>query len=242
MPTFQYGTTSIDYQLQHNPTKKDVTIAVDWVTGVSVVVPENIDEERIETVLRRKAPWILRRLAEFEAIKQQTTHHEFISGEKFPYLGRQYRLKVIAVENASAETLTFQNGRFTATVPKSSLPSWREEHLRQAFRVWYIEHGSAKVQQRMKLFAPRLGLEPSNVVVKDQQARWGSCTNNGTININWRILMAPMRIVDYVVVHELGHMLHANHSSDFWAVVSSVMPDYDERKEWLRVNGATLQL
>ncbi|KPV43178.1 M48 family metallopeptidase [Alicyclobacillus ferrooxydans] len=242
MPTFQYGTTSIDYHLSHSPSKKDVTIAVEWHTGVSVVAPENITHERIDTVLRGKAPWILRRLAEFEEIKPQLTHREFISGEKFPYLGRQYRLKVLTVDDASETKLTFQNGRFTATVPKSSLPSWREEHLRQAFRVWYIEHGTAKVQQRMKLFAPRLGLEPSKVVVKDQQARWGSCTKNGTININWRILMAPMRIVDYVVVHELGHMIHADHSSDFWTVVSSVMPDYDERKEWLRVHGPTLQL
>jgi predicted metal-dependent hydrolase len=242
MPTFQYGTTFIDYQLQPSPTKKDVTIAVDWASGVSVVVPVDIEQERIHAVLRQKAPWILRRLAEFEEIKPQSTRHEFISGEKFPYVGRQYRLKVRNVDNAPDVTLTFKSGRFIATVPKSSSPSWRSEHLREAFRQWYIAHGSAKVHQRMKLFAPRLGLEPSKVIVKDQQARWGSCTKNGTININWQILMAPMRIVDYVVVHELGHMIHADHSSDFWTVVSSVMPDYDERKEWLRVNGATLQL
>lgn len=242
MPTFQYGTTSIDYHVSYSPVKKDVTIAVAWHTGVSVVAPENVPPERINAVLRLKAPWILRRLAEFEEIKPQLTHHEFISGEKFPYLGRQYRLKVKTIDNASNGTLTFQSGRFIATVPKSSSPSWREEHLRQAFRVWYIEHGTAKVQQRMSLFAPRLGLEPSKVVVKDQQARWGSCTKNGTINVNWRVLMAPMRIADYVIVHELGHMIHANHSSDFWAFISSVMPDYDERKEWLRVNGATLTI
>lgn len=242
MPTFQYGTTSIEYHIQHSPSKKDVIIAVDWNTGVSVIVPDGIDQERIEVVLRKKASWILRRLAEFKEIKPQTTHHEFISGEKFPYLGRQYRLKVTTEESTSNVSLAFQNGRFFAAVPKESSLSWRQELLRLAFREWYITHGAVKVRQRIKLFAPRLGLEPSNVVIKDQQARWGSCTTNGTININWRTLMAPMRIVDYVIVHELGHMIHANHSSDFWAVVASVMPDYDERKDWLRVNGATLQL
>ena len=242
MPTFQYGTTSIDYTIRHSPSKNDVTIAIDWTTGVSVVVPDNIDQERIDSVLRRKAAWILRRLAEFREIKPLSTHHEFISGEKFPYLGRQYRLKVTAEDNKSDVSLTFQNGRFTATVPRSSSPSWRQEHLRQALRDWYVSHGHSKVQQRMELFAPRLGITPSNVVVKDQLSRWGSFTKNGIININWKILMAPMRIVDYVIVHELGHMIHADHSSDFWNVVSSVMPDYDERKEWLRVHGATLQL
>jgi predicted metal-dependent hydrolase len=97
MPTFTYGTTSIDYTVRHQPFKRDCTIAVDWQTGVSVVVLENIDQERIDAVLRRKAPWILRKLAEFREIKPLSTHHEFISGEKFPYLGTQYRLKAIAV-------------------------------------------------------------------------------------------------------------------------------------------------
>jgi predicted metal-dependent hydrolase len=192
-------------------------------------------------VLRRKAPWILRKLTEFREIYPQTTHHEFISGEKFPYLGRQYRLKLLAVDS-SDESLIFHNGRFIAAVPQTSSPTWREEHLRQAFRDWYITHGTIKVQRRLKLFAPRFGVSPSKIVVKDQQARWGSCTKNGSINVNWRILMAPMRIVDYVIVHELGHMIHADHSTEFWTTVSSVLPDYDERKEWLRIHGATLVL
>jgi len=242
MPTFTYGTTSIEYTVRQQPSKQDVTIAVDWKTGVSVVVPEGTDQERIEATLKRKASWILRKLTEFQEIKQLSTHHEFISGEKFPYLGRQYRLKVKAEENIHDVSLVFHNGRFFAVVPTSSAPSWREERLRVAFHDWYIPHGLVKVQQRMKLFAPRLGLVPSKVVVKDQQSRWGSCTKNGTININWKVLMAPMRIVDYVIVHELGHMIHADHSSEFWAAVSSVIPDYGERKEWLRVHGPTLTL
>lgn len=242
MPQYQFGNSTIHYKVNYVPDKKDVTIAVDWNTGVSVVVPEDINKEHIDTVLRRKAPWILRRLAEFREIKPLSTNHEFISGEKFPYLGRQYRLKVVAVDDIRDVSLIFQNGRFLATVPKSSSPTWREEQLRQVFREWYISHGLVKVQQRMKLFAPRLGVTPSKVVIKEQQARWGSCTKNGTININWRILMAPMRIVDYVIVHELSHMIHADHSSDFWTVLASVMPDYDERKEWLRIQGATLVL
>ncbi|MCL6444136.1 MAG: M48 family metallopeptidase [Alicyclobacillus sp.] len=242
MPTFTYGTTSIDYTLCCKAAKRDCTISVDWKTGITVVVPEGIDQERIDAILRRKAPWILRKLAEFREIKPLSTRHEFISGEKISYLGRQYRLKVIARDDVTNVSLTFQSGRFIAVVPKSSSPTWRQERLRQAFRDWYIEHGLSKVEQRVNLFAPRIGVQPSKVVVKDQKTRWGSCTKNGTININWRILMAPMRIVDYVVVHELAHMIHADHSSDFWSVVASVMPDYDERKEWLRIHGPTLEL
>lgn len=242
MPALIFGTTSMEYTILEQPSKRDITIAVDWKTGVSVVVPEGTAQERIDAALRRKASWILRKLADFQEIKPLSTYHKFISGEKFLYLGRQYRMKVQAQDNMHDVSLVFQNGRFVATVPTSSTPTWRGEQLREAFRAWYITHGLIKVQQRMKLFAPRLGLAPSKVVVKEQQARWGSCTKAGIININWRVLMAPMKIVDYVVVHELSHMIHADHSAEFWTVVSSVMPDYDERKEWLRIYGATLQL
>ena len=242
MPTFRFGTTDVDYSVRHQPDKPDITIAVDWTNGLSVVAPEGIEHQQIEATLKRKARWILRKLAEFEEIRPSTTKYEFISGEKFPYLGRQYRLTVLKREDVDDVTMMFQNGRFVATTPSACDAVWREERFRRAFRQWCISHGHPKVQQRIELFAPRLGLHPSKVVVKDQQSRWGSCTKNGTININWKVLMAPMRIVDYVVVHELGHMVHADHSSEFWTVVSSVMPDYDERKEWLRVHGPTLYI
>jgi predicted metal-dependent hydrolase len=242
MPTLQFGNTNIDYDIRYSPNRKNITISVDWVNGVSVMVPNETEQAFIELAVQKKAPWIMKKLANFREIKMLSSHREFISGEKIPYLGRQYRLKVMAVEDVLDMTLAFQNGRFIATVPKTASPSWRQEHLRKAFHDWYIVYGLNKVQQRIKLFAPRLGVMPSKVIIKDQQARWGSCTKKGTININWRILMAPMRIVDYVVVHELAHMIHADHSSDFWAVVSSIMPDYDARKDWLRVHGATLQL
>lgn len=242
MPTFTFGTTLIEYNLHYKPNKRDIAIAVDWISGVTVTVSEGTSQEQIDTALRRKARWVLRKRAEFREIKHLTTHHEFISGEKFPYLGRQYRLKVHASNDGTDASINFINGRFSAVVPISSSPTWREEHLRAAFRDWYITHGLSKVQHRVQLFGSRLGLQPSKVVVKDQRARWGSCTKNGTININWRILMAPMSVVDYVIVHELGHMIRQDHSSDFWTTVQSVIPDYDVRKEWLRIHGPMLDL
>ena len=242
MPTFTYGTTNIKYTVQQRPSKRDCTITVDWQSGVSVTAPEGVDTDRIDAVLKRKAAWILRRLEEFREIKPLSTRREFVSGEKFPYLGRQYRLKVTAESGADDVVLAFNNSRFLATVPVASTPEWRAQRLQSAFQHWYVTHGHAKVAQRMRLYAPRLGLELTKIVVKDQRARWGSCTKGGAINVNWRVLMAPMRIVDYVIVHELSHMIHADHSSEFWTTVQSVMPDYDERKEWLRIHGATLEL
>jgi predicted metal-dependent hydrolase len=242
MPTFQFGNTNIEYDINYSSTRKNITIAVDWVDGVIIIAPQETDQTQIDIAFQKKAPWILKKLADFREIKMLSSHREFISGEKFPYLGRQYRLKVTKNESVSEVSLTFRNGRFFAIIPTSFDDSLRQERLYDLFRKWYFTHGLTKIQKRIDLFAARMECYPSKVAIKEQQARWGSCTKNRTININWKILMAPMRIVDYVVVHELAHIQHPDHSSDFWLKVESILPDYQERKDWLRVNGPTLDL
>lgn len=240
MPSFQYGTTHIEYTLQVKEGKKDVSISVDQRDGVQVFIPPTVTPETTEEILRKKAPWILSKLNELAELCTETGKREFLSGEKLPYLGRNYRLKVFSSSDASDAKVRFQNGRFVAEVPPGVSETWKQHRLRESFKQWYIQHGTIKVQERIQLFAPRMECLPSKLVIKDQENRWGSCTKNGTININWKILMAPMRIVDYVVVHELAHLKYPDHSSSFWSAVQSVLPDYDNRKEWLRIHGPTL--
>ncbi|KRF31952.1 M48 family metallopeptidase [Paenibacillus sp. Soil787] len=236
---FHYGNSTIDYSLTYGTKKKDITVSVDWVNGVGVNAPDNIEQGVIDRILHKKAPWILKKLYEFNEIKQLSIPKEYLSGEKFPYLGRQYRLKV-NVSNIRHATLSFHQGRFIAEIPMNWDESQRQQQLYELFRHWYITHGYIKIQERLRFYSAKMECSPSKLIVKDQQMRWGSCTKNGTININWKILMAPMAIVDYVIVHELAHMKQPDHSPAFWATVQSVLPDYESRKEWLRVHGATL--
>jgi predicted metal-dependent hydrolase len=242
MPTFQFGNTIIDYDIKHSPNRKDITIAVDWVDGVSIIAPQETEQSHIELAIQKKAKWIISKLADFSEIKMLSSHREFISGEKIAYLGRNYRLKVKKDEYVSDASVMFRNGRFYAVVPTAFDNSLRHMRFYELFKEWYITHGLVKIQKRIKFYSSRMDCYPSKVVIKEQQARWGSCTKNKTININWKILMAPMRIVDYVVVHELAHIQHTDHSNAFWSKVESILPDYEERKEWLRINGPTLDL
>jgi predicted metal-dependent hydrolase len=242
MPSFQYGNTIIDYTLEYQENKKDITISVEWMEGVTVIAPPDISDEDLEGVLYKKAPWILEKWYRFEEISQTPSPKEFVSGEKFSYLGRHYRLKVNKSADTQTPSLSFQHGRFIADIPSGFTDTERREHLYKLFKHWYIRNGQSRIKERIKIYCPRLGVTPAKFELKDQKMRWGSCTNEGAIYVNWRIVMAPMSVIDYVVVHELAHLIHPNHSADYWQVVRSIMPDYEQRKEWLRINGPKLQL
>lgn len=242
MNQLQYGTTTIEYSLVQNSNIEDISITVDWIDGVTVSVPSSFECHKLDQILYNKAPWILKKWAEFEEMAAPPTPYEYISGEKFKYINRAYKLKVNACSNTKVTSLIFQQGKFIATTPKKLSDGERKQQLERLFQQWYITTGQAKITERVKLYASKMGVTPSKVVLKDQKMRWGTCTQQHAIYINWRVLMAPMRVIDYVLVHELAHINYANHSKEYWQFLRSIMPDYEERKEWLRVNGPLLTL
>ncbi|MEA1992789.1 MAG: M48 family metallopeptidase, partial [Euryarchaeota archaeon] len=119
--------------------------------------------------------------------------------------------------------------------------SEKRTKIRQALINWYRSHAKKKILERVEKYQSKIGVTPAKVRVKKQRKRWGSCSTRGNLNFNWRIIMAPMSLVDYVVVHELVHLTHPNHSREFWGMVASVLPDYDERRERLRIKGNRLE-
>lgn len=242
MPEYKYGNTVIEYTLEHRPEVKDIIISVDWIDGVKVVSPPEVDDNRLREVLRKKSPWIISKWYDFEEVAAPPSPKEFVSGEKFNYIGRSYRLKVEKVNTDIAPTLVFQQSRFIATVSSKLNNVELSDQLRPLFVNWYIQHGQAKLRERLRLYSPKMGISPAKLQLKDQKMRWGSCAADQSIYINWRIMMAPMRVIDYVLVHEMVHLKYSNHSAEFWQFVRSILPDFDERKEWLRINGPTLTI
>ncbi len=156
---------------------------------------------------------------------------EYVSGEALPYLGRNYRLKVVEGELAPTKLL---NGRIIVTVPE---PSSQTHYIQRALVNWYKRHANKKVREKVLRYANIVGVETGVIRVRDFKSRWGSCTPYGDLEFNWVIVMAPNRVVDYVVIHELCHLLHHDHSPQFWKEVERVMPDYKEHKEWLKQYG-----
>lgn len=215
--------------------KKSASIYLDG-EGVKVRVPEGLPDNRVRDLISRKSPWIKRKLREAETAVPPRPR-EFVSGETFCYLGRNYRLKVLPGDTTS---LKLKGGYLEANIPSSSRT--QENDVSFLLVDWYQRHARERLEEKTRRYAKILQVKPGSVSVKDYKSQWGSCSAKGDISYNWRIVMAPHRIVDYVVVHELCHLLEHNHSPAYWCHVERILPDFRECREWLRRNSERLRL
>jgi predicted metal-dependent hydrolase len=163
------------------------------------------------------------KLAAKALVSPQTRSPEFVSGEIFSYLGRGFRLKVVKEQR---EALNFDGDRFL--LRSDSRPKAAEH-----FRRWYRQTGAEWLRQRVKTLAPRVGVNPSDIRVRDLGFRWASCGVMKVLSFHWKLLQLPVRLVDYVIIHEMTHLLHPHHNAEFWACVDRALPDWRERKAHL---------
>lgn len=233
-----YGKTTINYSL-YKQDRKDVRIVVDLVNGVVVYAPIEATEEQLKNVLSDKARWIHEKIQDLNEVKIDVSPKEFVSGEKLPYLGRHYRLKVHRGDKESA-TIGFKQGKFIAIVPTNWNQHTIQISLENELIAWYRKHGLKKVQERAAYYEHLLGVEANSIQLRTQHKRWGTCTPEGNIYLNWRIVMAPVHVIDYIIVHELAHLRIPEHNQNFWKLVRSILPNYEQDKEWLRIHGMEL--
>ena len=194
--------------------------------AVSVVVPVDLSVERIDSLLKEKRKWIREKIV-LHRQAQPVSEKQFVSGEAFSYLGRNYRLKV---EKGVFQPVRLLQGRLVVTVPQGK----DQPHMiRNALIRWYKRQAEQKLREKVERFSPVVGVEPAGIGIKSFKSRWGSCTAKGRLEFNWRVMMAPNRCVDYVVVHELCHLKRHDHSAEFWKEVERMLPDFDARKAML---------
>ncbi len=204
---------------------------------VLVRAPEWVDDEQVENIVESKHYWIYRSLAEWRDLNATRVLREYKNGEGFLYLGRAYRLLLVADQD---EPLQLKNGRFT--LRRDIVDRGEITGAQAAFRDFYVRRGIERFRARVKYYAPKVGVIAASVDVRDLANRWASCSPTGDVVFHWKCLMAPQTIIDYVVVHELCHLHHLDHTDAFWNEVDKVIPEYRERKEWLRTQGAGLDV
>lgn len=233
----RFGGTLVRYEVVRSPRRhKTIEVTVGEPGMVTVAAPLSTPVEQLEATVRRRARWIVRHDG---AASAAPPPRRFVSGESLPYLGRSVPLTVHAAD-AGMVVARFHHWRFDVDVPGSLRGEERVARVRDAFEAWYRERAALKLPPRVDRVARLLGVQPKEVLIRNQRRRWASCAPNGTLRFNWRAIMAPPALVDYIVAHELAHLRVRGHTPEYWAVVGQAVPDYRQRRERLREVGPLL--
>jgi predicted metal-dependent hydrolase len=229
------GDSGIPFRVKYSPRRRTIQIAVEAPGIVTVTAPSRRSNRELVELVSQKERWIARKLAMMKTAQDQLTSRDLASGSSILYQGREVAL-VIEVNERVKKPVILLRGNNCRIVSNSDDPEKIKPHL----AAWYREQAAEKVGGRIRWFAPQIGVAPKQVQIRDQKKRWGSCTSAGRLYINWRCILAPEPVLDYIVVHELCHLLVMNHSPRFWANVKTVLPDFETRRKWLRTNGINL--
>ena len=224
--------TPLDYQIIRSPTRKKLTITVERDRMVIVHAPEGATEDEVRRVVEAKRQWILTKLRHPQ--KYQDRLHppgkEVVNGKSAPYLGRDYRIEVTKTASGKVEfSQLFQ------------VPPAHQAKRREVLRDWYIARAKERILPRAEQHARELGVKFGAANIVDNRYRWGSCTANDNVSFNWRLIKAPMFVIDYVIAHELAHLIEANHTPRFWNIVKTQVPGMEKAKAWLKDHGEFLE-
>ena len=202
-------------------------------SDLQVRVPEHLGDERVAAILKQKRPWIRTKVAELKRLLPHRSK-ELVSGESFPYLGRHYRLKI---QEGHQVGVCLSGGILKATIRPSEQGEQRQARIQQYLQTWYRSRALERLHEKTNRYAKQIGVSPTGVSVRNFKSRWGSCDKQGQVVFNWNIIKAPHAIADYVVVHELCHLIHPNHSREFWQLVARHDAAYSEHRRWLKQRG-----
>ena len=230
----------LEYRLRRS-NRKSMGVSIERNGDVMVRVPHQAELNDIEKFIAEKRIWIYQKLARKKALNRERPKREFVNGQGFLYLGRSYRLKFVdnseikSGRSSKAAPLRLWHGYF-------ELAESEKTGARNHFVSWYREQIKKQLKERIPRYDKRIGVTVKDIRILDLGHRWASCGRNGVINFNWRSVMAPVWVFDYILVHEMVHMIERGHTDRFWHLVARVIPDYEEHVRWLNENGADLDL
>ena len=233
---FDYGSRIITFNLIYRK-RKTMSIEVETTGEVTVIAPVGTSSDDVIEKVKSRAGWIVSKQYESKFISDTNIKREAVSGESYMYLGRNYSLDIRVDENIDNISVKLFQGKFVVNTYIKD-----EDFIKKAMENWYREKTLAKVKERVSYYSSYFNNEVTTVKVKEQKKRWASCTSKNELLFNWRCVMAPVFVLDYIVVHEMCHMEYKNHSKDFWNRVYAVMPDYEVRKSWLKNNGIKMDI
>ena len=210
--------------------RKSIALVVQPDGKLIVRAPKRATRKEINLLIKKHTVWIKKKQSTAFSEAESFSPRNFIDGEMFFFLGESYSLQILETEKPK---LALQGEYFQ--LAKSALPQ-AEQH----FEKWYKKEARKIFTERIEFYAKEYGFEYEKLKLSSARTRWGSCSLKGNINLTWRLIMAPIKIIDYVIVHELSHLREHNHSKAFWKQVEAILPDYKSRRKWLKIKGRKL--
>ncbi len=242
------GDSIVPMSVTRTEGRRTIALSVHPDGKVTVAAPKGQSLNTIIQAVSGKGEWIIVQQEYFRQL-HRSWPRQFVSGESYYYLGRQIKLKVIRSRSTERPPQTqMTGGRLIVTIPKETPKDVESAFVRGQLVEWYRERTRTQISSTVARYACLLGLSTPEVRVREFSRRWGSATSpspkndRGVLLFNWRIVMAPRRLFDYVAAHEVCHLVHNDHSQDFWRLLSRVMPDYESRRVELAIEGAKFQL
>jgi len=225
---------AITYTVRRSLRVKRVRLEIRPQTGLTVIVPRSYNIGQLPGLLKSKERWITRNLARFSHLQSLSAEKKLKIGDTVPYLGRY--LKLAERENRSgAGSVKLENNTLVV-----SPGLFKNGILESALEQWYRAEAARLIKERADALSSHIGISYKRIVIRGQKTRWGSCSRKKNLSFNWKLIMAPSPVLDYVIIHELTHLKEMNHSKKFWELVAQHCPEWREHKKWLKQHEADL--
>ena len=231
----EFGNLDLEVQIERTNRKRTISLQVKD-NKLIVKAPRTASRQSLDDLIQRKQSWIKKR-AILNVEEGKLRNRKFIDNEKFYFKGNEYRLSLIF---GGKEEVKISEGFLIVTCKDDRAMGSKE--VKTFIEDWYVRESTKILNTRTYEFAKKMKVEPSAITVKNYASKWGSCTASNKISYNWRIIMAPDCIVDYLIIHELCHIIEHNHSKNFWYQVGKYCEDFKKKRKWLRENGHKLVL
>lgn len=230
------GEETLDFRVEYGKGKK-MTIQVDSVGYIVVKAPNGTSDEAIKKGVNLHADQLVNRIKRIEKNRQISKEKVYMEGELFLYLGKEYPIQITVDETIAQNEASF-DGKSLQILSKSS----EETVLKECLKRFYIRACKKLIHNRVALFQKEFQVKPRSVDIVESKNNWGTCNTERKITFNYRLMMAPVEVIDYIVVHEMCHMVHMNHERSFWRLVGKLLPDYETRQAWLAIKSPTMTL
>lgn len=221
---------TIRYEIKYK-NRSSMGITLDSYGNIEVQAPKGTPDERVLQLLEGNWDLIQQKLKEMKDRLNGPQEKVYEHGESFLYLGNTYPIQILQDKNIAQDHVVFEGEKLYIYVNQLD-----DEKIKQALKRFYYQQCKALVEKSISVYQSNFKTKPRSIRISDSKTTWGTCDSKLQLTFNWRLAMAPPEVIDYVVVHEMCHMVHLNHDRSFWRLVGKIMPDYNEKEKWLAVS------